>query len=344
MRAQTTRSPFSMTDTGHMPPSNPCKPQMVMDFDLGEGQPTRLYFSTPHAVELAWCAHEVLPALHRIEQATRQGAWAAGYLSYEAAAGLDPKMAKAMNIAPDTKHAMPLLAFALFDAPDPDPVFAESLAEIPPCAPPPAPAKGAGLPWHVNETSDNYAKRIAEVRHAIAAGDAYQVNYTLRAQTQAGDGFSPWHYYESLQRRQQCRYGAYLDFGSHQVLSLSPELFFDWDRTDGRITTRPMKGTARRGTTPELDAALALQLQTSAKERAENVMIVDLLRNDLGRIATTGSVHVQQLLQTEAYPTLWQMTSTVQATTRPDTTLTHVLQALFPCGSITGAPKLMAVR
>ena len=99
-----------MTDTGHMPPSNPCKPQMVMDFDLGEGQPTRLYFSTPHAVELAWCAHEVLPALHRIEQATRQGAWAAGYLSYEAAAGLDPKMAKAMNIAPDTKHAMPMLA------------------------------------------------------------------------------------------------------------------------------------------------------------------------------------------------------------------------------------------
>ena len=344
MRAQTTRSPFSMTDTGHMPPSNPCKPQMVMDFDLGEGQPTRLYFSTPHAVELAWCAHEVLPALQRIEHATRQGAWAAGYLAYEAAAGLDPKMAEAMDIAPNTKHAMPLLAFALFDAPDPDPVFANGLAGTHPCAAPSKPAGEIGLQWHVNETSDNYAKKIAAVRHAIAAGDAYQVNYTLRAQTQAGDGFSPWHYYESLQRRQQCRYGAYLDFGSHQVLSLSPELFFDWDRTDGRITTRPMKGTARRGTTPELDAALALQLQTSAKERAENVMIVDLLRNDLGRIATTGSVHVQQLLQTEAYPTLWQMTSTVQATTRPDTTLVHVLQALFPCGSITGAPKLMAMR
>ena len=333
-----------MTDTGHMPPSNPCKPQMVMDFDLGEGQPTRLYFSTPHAVELAWCAHEVLPALHRIEQATRQGAWAAGYLSYEAAAGLDPKMAKAMNIAPDTKHAMPLLAFALFDAPDPDPVFAESLAEIPPCAPPPAPAKGAGLPWHVNETSDNYAKKIAAVRHAIAAGDAYQVNYTLRAQTQAGDGFSPWHYYESLQRRQQCRYGAYLDFGSHQVLSLSPELFFDWDRTDGRITTRPMKGTARRGTTPELDAALALQLQTSAKERAENVMIVDLLRNDLGRVAVTGSVQTTALFQVEPYPTLWQMTSTVQAITRPDIDLPALMQALFPCGSITGAPKHKAME
>ena len=293
-----------MRDTGHMPPSNPCKPQMVMDFDLGEGQPTRLYFSTPHAVELAWCAHEVLPALQRIEHATRQGAWAAGYLAYEAAAGLDPKMAEAMDIAPNTKHAMPLLAFALFDAPDPDPVFANGLAGTHPCAAPSKPAGEIGLQWHVNETSDNYAKKIAAVRHAIAAGDAYQVNYTLRAQTQAGDGFSPWHYYESLQRRQQCRYGAYLDFGSHQVLSLSPELFFDWDRTDGRITTRPMKGTARRGTTPELDAALALQLQTSAKERTENVMIVDLLRNDLGRIATTGSVHVQQLLQTEAVAAL----------------------------------------
>lgn len=333
-----------MTDTARMPPNDSCKPQVVVDFDLGEGLPTRLYFSAPRSVELAWRAQEVLPALHRIEHATKQGAWATGYLAYEAAAGLDPKMAEAMGIAPDTQHARPLLAFALFDAPDADPVFAEGLPRTHACAAPPEPAEETCLQWLLNENPDDYAQKIASLRQAIAAGDAYQINYTLRAHAQASNGFSPWHYYEALKRRQQCRYGAYLDFGSHQVLSLSPELFFDWHRTDGRITTRPMKGTAPRGATAEADAAQALRLQTSAKERAENVMIVDLLRNDLGRIATTGSVQVQQLLQTEAYPTLWQMTSTVQATTRPDTTLVQALQALFPCGSITGAPKLMAMR
>lgn len=200
------------------------------------------------------------------------------------------------------------------------------------------------MQWQLSEAQGAYVEKVNRLRAAIAAGDLYQVNYTLRADAATDQHFSPWLYYEALRQRQQCRYGAFLDWGDHQVLSLSPELFFDWNRSTGTITTRPMKGTAARGATPEADAAQAHALQSSAKERAENVMIVDLLRNDLGRIAQTGSVHVPQLLHTEPYPTLWQMTSTVQATTRTDTTFTQVLQALFPCGSITGAPKHMAMR
>ena len=330
-----------MTDTGHMQPNDSCKPQVVVDFDLGKGPPTRLYFSAPRSVELAWRAQEVLPALHRIEHAIRQGSWAAGYLAYEAAAGLDPKMAEAMGIAPDKKHAMPLLAFALFDAPDADPVFADGLPGTHPCATPSAsePAGETGLQWSLNESPDDYAKKIACLREAIAAGDAYQINYTLRAHAQAGDGFSPWHYYEALRRRQQCRYGAYLDFGSYQVLSLSPELFFDWNRTDGRITTRPMKGTAPRGATPESDAAQALRLQTSAKERAENVMIVDLLRNDLSRVCTPASVRVEALCRLERYRYVQHLVSVVAGRLRPGLGVLDALEAAMPGGSVTGAPK-----
>ena len=342
-------------------------PSMVFDFESATSTPQRLHFSKPCALELAWQADEVLPALQRIEQAVQQGAWAAGYIAYEAAAGLDPAMARAMQAtAPTTPAApasplqTPLLAFALFTAPEDqctagsetarsNQPYANGLPATTPCPAPEADddeadSHSAIVQWQLSEAQDAYVEKVNRLRAAIAAGDLYQVNYTLRADAATDQHFSPWLYYEALRQRQQCRYGAFLDWGDHQVLSLSPELFFDWNRSTGTITTRPMKGTAARGATPEADAAQAHALQTSAKERAENVMIVDLLRNDLGRIAQTGSVHVPQLLRTEPYPTLWQMTSTVQATTRADTTFTQVLQALFPCGSITGAPKHMAMR
>ncbi|MEO5659187.1 MAG: bifunctional anthranilate synthase component I family protein/class IV aminotransferase, partial [Polaromonas sp.] len=146
----------------------------------------------------------------------------------------------------------------------------------------------------------------------------------------------------ALQRAQPGGYAAFLDTGDEQILSVSPELFFDWH--GGQILTRPMKGTAPRGATPEVDAAQAEALRNSPKERAENVMIVDLLRNDLSRIAEPFSVRVPRLFHTEALPAVWQMTSDVQARTRAGCTLADVFAALFPCGSITGAPKVRAMH
>lgn len=370
-----------MSHTRRPPSSDLHAPMMVLDFAADAMPGQRLLFTHAHTVELAWQANEVLPALQRIEHAVQQGAWAVGYIAYEAAAGLDPALARAMRPphppipqqpatppAPATptsatrEPATPLLAFALFTGPDTGATchnsalpYAGSLPAQHPCPPCTEPtthvapdASGTTCPqppqWQLSESQADYVAKVNRLRAAIAAGDLYQVNYTLRADAATDPHFSPWLYYEALRQRQQCRYGAFLDFGDYRILSLSPELFFDWNRSTGAITTRPMKGTAPRGATPEADAAQVQALQTSAKERAENVMIVDLLRNDLGRIAQTGSVHVPQLLHTEPYPTLWQMTSTVQATTRPGTSLTQVLQALFPCGSITGAPKHMSMQ
>src|SRR5258708_5032215 len=148
--------------------------------------------------------------------------------------------------------------------------------------------------------------------------------------------------FAALRRAQPGGYVACMDSGDEQVLSVSPELFFDWDGE--RILTRPMKGTAPRGATPEQDEANVQAMRSSPKERAENVMIVDLLRNDVSRIAEPFSVQVPRLFHAEPLPTVWQMTSDVQARTRPGTGLADVFAALFPCGSITGAPKRQAMR
>lgn len=321
----------------------------VTDFPDASGQLHRLRFSQPRELVVARRACDVPQALHAIDQATRDGAWAVGCMAYEAAAGLDSKNAKSMGIDPERDHPQPLLIFGIFEGPDapPDPAGepvrpdTDTPAPCPPHATCPAPA------WVLSETAGHHAQAIARIRQAIAAGDVYQVNHTLRVNAPPpapADGFSLWHYHEALRARQQARYCAWLDWGDWQVLSLSPELFFEWNRATGQITTRPMKGTSERGKNPEEDFFLAEQLKKNQKERAENVMIVDLLRNDLGRVAVTGSVQVPRLFETEPYPTLWQMTSTVQAITRPETDLTSLMQALFPCGSITGAPKQMAMQ
>ena len=149
-------------------------------------------------------------------------------------------------------------------------------------------------------------------------------------------------YFAALRRSQPRGYGAFIDTGEEQVLSVSPELFFDWDGT--RILGRPMKGTAARGANPQEDAANAERLRSTPKEQAENVMIVDLIRNDLSRVAEPFSVKVPRLFHLEALPTVWQMTSDVVATTRQGTRLWDVFEALFPCGSVTGAPKVQAMR
>jgi para-aminobenzoate synthetase/4-amino-4-deoxychorismate lyase len=185
-----------------------------------------------------------------------------------------------------------------------------------------------------------YAERFAEVHALIEAGDLYQANLSFRARVPiAGD---PLAAYARLRGSARAGYGAVVWTGHDWLLSLSPELFFALD--GGRLTTRPMKGTARRGATPEEDRALAAELHDDAKQRAENLMIVDLLRNDLSRVAEPASVAVPELFAVETYPTIHTMTSTVTATLAPDQDAIDVLAALFPCGSITGAPKIRAIE
>ncbi|MCM8613074.1 aminodeoxychorismate synthase component I [Accumulibacter sp.] len=188
-------------------------------------------------------------------------------------------------------------------------------------------------------SSSRYADQVGQIRQWIADGDCYQINLTFPMRCRVyGDSLA---LYLRLRARQPVRYGAYLTIAGEKILSFSPELFFE--RRADQVQTRPMKGTAARGRTAAEDETRRAALVSSPKERAENVMIVDLLRNDLGRLAEPGKVHVLALCETEAYPTLWQMVSTVTAEV-PGASLLDLFRALFPCGSITGAPKIRAMQ
>ena len=188
-------------------------------------------------------------------------------------------------------------------------------------------------------TAEEHAAKVSRVRSWIAQGDCYQINLTFPLQFRHFG--HPLALYAALRRRQPVRYGAYVSVPGGPLLSLSPELFFE--RTGKRVVTRPMKGTAPRGSNPEEDVRNRAALLSSAKERAENIMIVDLLRNDLGRLAEPGKVHVEALCEGEAYPTVWQVVSTISADL-PKACLFDIFRALFPCGSITGAPKIRAMQ
>lgn len=263
---------------------------------------------------------EVLPALHAVQSRVDAGAWAAGMIAYEAAPGLDPALTVAPGPAP-----LPLVWFVIADAPD-----QRDTARAPR-------ARGdyrAG-PWTPRWSAAEHARAVGAVREAIAEGTTYQANLTTRLDGRIEGDLLACH--RDLLDRQRTRHGAYLDLGSHVVLGASPELFVR--REGDRLTTRPMKGTAPRGSGPAADAAARAHLLRSPKERAENIMIVDLLRNDLARCAEPGTVAVPALLDAEPYPTLWQMTSTVTARAAAGTGLAEAMTALFPCGSITGAPK-----
>ena len=260
---------------------------------------------------------EIVPALEEVERGVRQGYAAAGMLSYEASPAFDPALAVR---APGT---LPLLWFGLFRRIQRLPVLPAWTEE-----------RYHLTPWLPSITPDAYHAAIAHIKDYIACGDTYQVNFTLRLRADfTGD---PRAFFHALTHAQRTAYGAYLDLGDHVICSASPELFFT--RRGDTLTCRPMKGTVARGLTAADDEARAAWLQASAKNRAENVMIVDMVRNDLSRIATTGSVQVPALFETERYDTLWQMTSTVTAQSRAS--LAEVFAALFPCASITGAPKI----
>jgi para-aminobenzoate synthetase/4-amino-4-deoxychorismate lyase len=264
-------------------------------------------------------AAEVPAVLQAAEEAATAGQYAVGFISYEAAAAINPELP---SLPPC--QGLPLAWFA---------VFGERQA-VEPGAGLPAAAVGQ-LPLTPQLTAESYRSEIERIRALIAGGDAYQVNFTMQLAGEfSGD---PLALYGSVCRAQRPQFSALFDTGSQLIISASPELFFSLK--DGRIVTRPMKGTAPRGRWPAEDRQLAAGLLASPKERAENLMIVDLLRNDLGKIARTGTVRVDSLFDIESYPTVHQMTSTVSATVRDGVTLAGILGALFPCGSVTGAPK-----
>ncbi|MDQ1393782.1 MAG: para-aminobenzoate synthetase / 4-amino-4-deoxychorismate lyase [Acidimicrobiaceae bacterium] len=267
---------------------------------------------------------EVAGALAAIEDAARRGEWAAGFVSYEAAPGLDPALAVR---APDPAVERPPLAwFGLYQR------------RVSVDAPQPAPEPEGGrttASWSADVDLASYRDRVGRARGHIGAGDTYQLNLTHRWRSRAaGD---PWMLYRRLIAAQRPAYGAFVDTGRWAVASASPELFFHW--RDGLVTCRPMKGTAPRGRWSEEDEAIGAALASSPKDRAENVMIVDLVRNDLGRLAEFGTVSAMDLFELERYPTVWQLASEVSARPRRGTTLRDVFRALFPCGSVTGAPK-----
>jgi para-aminobenzoate synthetase/4-amino-4-deoxychorismate lyase len=296
------------------------EPALVFDFTDAAGRPEQLAFADPVEVISTTLIAEVQSCLRAIEERVGQGFYAAGYVSYEAAPAMDP----ALQVRPDT--AMPLVWFGVFRSPGDR--SDETLAAF------------THSNWQSSIDRSEYDHGIAAVRDAISRGDTYQVNHSFRLRAQfAGDDYS---FYRVLQSAQPAPYSAYLNLGRYRVLSVSPELFFR--RNGSTITTRPMKGTTRRGRWLEEDTELAQLLRQSEKNRAENVMIVDLLRNDLGRIAKTGSVEVRKLFVLERYRTLWQMTSTIDAELRDGTSLGEIFSALFPSGSVTGAPKVSTMK
>jgi len=298
--------------------------------DSRPGREKSRLFTDLVRIVAAYKPAEVEPALAALAAAREEGLFAAGYFAYELCYALEPRLARLAH-----PPGPPLLWFGLFRR-------AEELSGSEADAWLMAHIRGRAYagPLRLGETQDGYAEKFARVRDYILAGDAYQVNLTFAARFAfAGD---PLALYARLRGRAEAGHGAYVDDGTRHILSFSPELFFAIE--NGTITARPMKGTAPRGTDEKDDARIAARLKASEKDRAENLMIVDLIRNDIGRVAKTGSVGVEELFAVETYPTVHQMVSTVRGALREDVTPADLVRALFPCGSVTGAPKLRAIE
>ncbi|MDD2897281.1 MAG: aminodeoxychorismate synthase component I [Desulfuromonadaceae bacterium] len=266
----------------------------------------------------ASCHGEVPGVLKQVEQAAADGLYAAGFVAYEAAPVLNPDLPSVPHL-----EGLPLVWFALFRERSTITSERGHLATSP------------EITLEASRNIDQYSADVARIRRYIAAGDCYQVNHTFSLQeTFTGNDHE---LYTHIALAQQSPFCAYLDIGRFAILSASPELFFSLK--NGCISTRPMKGTARRGRWAGEDIDAIERMRNNGKERAENLMIVDLLRNDLGIVAETGSVSVDALFEIETYPTVHQMTSSVSAHLQSGTCLTDIFRALFPCGSVTGAPK-----
>jgi para-aminobenzoate synthetase/4-amino-4-deoxychorismate lyase len=289
-----------------------------------------LKFTRPRRVIVTGKLDEVRKGLGDAERLVNENGWTAvGFVGYEAAPTFDP----ALKVIPS--RGFPLLWFGLYAAPrilQTSEVF-EDFGSLAP------------LDWQPDTQKETYNAAIQTVKDRIAQGMTYQVNYTMRLQTdfetdkRSQTDLKAWRLFTHLARGQN-KYAAYLDIGDWAICSASHELFFD---LDGEVITgRPMKGTVKRGRTTDEDKNISSWLRASSKNRAENVMIVDMIRNDIGKIAEIGSVHVPELFTIEKYPTLFQMTSTVKAKTRASAA--EIFGALFPCASITGAPKVSTMN
>ncbi|MEV6259056.1 aminodeoxychorismate synthase component I [Nocardia sp. NPDC051911] len=267
---------------------------------------------------------QVVPVLAEVERVTELGRWAFGFVAYEAAPGLDHRLPVQRPMA-----GLPLVWFGVCA----EPQRGRALT-------PPVPGLYRTDPWRAEWSSEQHHQRVQAVREQIAAGETYQCNLTTRLSGRVTGDLSAC--YADLALAQGGAYNAYLDLGRFAIASASPELFFE--NRDGDVHMRPIKGTASRGRDSVEDAALLAALRSSRKEHAENVMIVDLVRNDLARVAVTGSVRVTSLCRAEQFETVHQLISDVGARLRPGTGLVEMFQAMFPCGSVTGAPKPRTMR
>ena len=295
--------------------------QTIIDFkELG----LRYLFTKPIKELKTKNLDQVEALLREVEAYQEKGFYAVGYVSYEAAPAFEKKFAV---------HPAPLLGEYLL-------YF--TIHEEVETLPFPEDYEAVDLPanWKEEVEAPAYQEAIETIHHHIRQGDTYQVNYTVQLSQELKS--DPFAIYNRLVVEQKAHYNAFIQHDDVSILSISPELFFEQD--DRLLTTRPMKGTTRRGLTNQADLQEAAWLKADPKNRAENMMIVDLLRNDMNRISEIGSEQVTRLCQVEQYSTVWQMTSTIESRLRSEIDLVQTFRALFPCGSITGAPKISTME
>ena len=308
-------------------------PFVLLDDARESGAADALLFTNPREVFVARRADEVEDVLARAEAGRRTGGHLAGYIAYEAGLAIEPKL-KALADG-RTGGAGPLVWLGLFDEPEHIPA-----AAIPEWLSTHAQGGGSVGPLDPQLSPGGYEQAFAQLQEAIRAGDIYQANLTFPlAGNFTGD---PLGLYAALRPAAQAGYGGVIFDGSHWLLSLSPELFVSLKGREAKA--KPMKGTRPRGADEASDRALAEELAGSVKDRAENLMIVDLMRNDLSRVAEAGSVRVDDPFAVESYPTVHQMVSVVRAKLQDGEGAIDLVRALFPCGSITGAPKIRAME
>lgn len=312
------------------------QPFVLFDDAREEAARDAQIFTNPREIFVARTPQEAGAVLEAADRARREtGGTLAGYISYEAGLALEPRLMQLAQAR--TGAAGPLVWLALFDAAETIPA-----AQVPRwleehSAEGHAPSIG---PMQPQISTGAYIAAFDRLQEAIRAGDIYQANFTMQlAGSTRGD---PLALYAAIRPAAKAGYGGMIFDGSHWLLSFSPELFFTLHGRAARV--KPMKGTRPRGRTPQEDQALATELAASVKDRAENLMIVDLMRNDLSRVAVAGSVKVEDPFAIETYPTVHQMVSTVRAELQRDKGAMDMIRALFPCGSITGAPKIRAME
>lgn len=316
--------------------------------DVGPSGPRATEFSDLEEVIVARTTAEVAGALARVEAVTREGWTAAGFVAYEAAPAFDDAFVVQQHHL-DAGESLPLVWFGVFASSH----TVEPLRDAePPTAGTTRASTQAGdlvgsldpqvSEWTCDISQRGHDQALSRIHDAIVSGETYLTNYTTRFRRPWSARDDAFALYQRLASNYASGLHAYFETDDWVVMSGSPELFFDL--RDNQLTVQPMKGTAPRGRWVAEDCAIAEALCQSPKERAENVMVVDLVRNDLGRIAVSGTVTVPDLCEVQRHPAVWQLSSTVVATLRPKTTLVDVFGALFPCASVTGAPKVSTMR